>query len=93
MNKVSDLKKLSREEMINFFIDSGIETNEQLAELLNVSRQRVHQVLVSKGLEKPFLHIKNYKKYKNSLSNNVSYETYDIWKPLPFNFTGSRNPI
>ena len=85
MNKVSDLKKLSREEMINFFIDSGIETNEQLAELLNVSRQRVHQVLVSKGLEKPFLHIKNYKKYKNSLSNNVSYETYDIWKPLPFN--------
>lgn len=80
---IQNLKDINRENLLDFCLDNGLRSLQDMGDYFGVTRERVRQVLNDKGAIKPFTHINNYRKYKKSLKENTSYVTDDVWKPFP----------
>lgn len=79
---VQNLKDINRENLLDFCLDNSFNNLQDMGDYFGVSKQRVDQILKPKGMVKIFEHIKNYKKYKKSLNENMSYVTDDVWMPI-----------
>lgn len=87
-----NLNNMTRQQIVNFILENNIQTLPQLGEHVNLTRQRISQILEKKGLGREnWRRIKDFQSLRLFRKENPSYETEEVWKSYKSDIEVSEN--